>query len=337
MDSLTQIVLGASVGEAVLGKKVGNKAMLWGAIAGTIPDLDVFVRYFTDEITSTELHRGVSHSLLFSIVMAFVLGWLIHKLYYKKPEATRQQWSWLFFWTLVTHPILDAHTTWGTQFFWPFEYRIAHKNIFVADPLYTVPFLIFVLIAMFYKRTNPKRAKFNRLGLIISTSYMVLTLVLKWASYNKFEHALQAENISYVEMDTRPTPLNTILWNAQVETETGYKNAYYSFFDSKPIQFQREIPKNRALLNPYKNEKVVQQLIKISDGWYFVEQAQNDTLLFTDIRFGQFGLNDTAPYLWQYKLFKDKNGNMQATRYRTSNEVNFGEALSELYTRIKGN
>jgi len=41
MDSLTQIVLGAAVGEAVLGKKVGNKAMLYGAIAGTIPDLDV--------------------------------------------------------------------------------------------------------------------------------------------------------------------------------------------------------------------------------------------------------------------------------------------------------
>ena len=41
MDSLTQIVLGAAVGEAVLGKKVGNRAMLWGAVAGTIPDLDV--------------------------------------------------------------------------------------------------------------------------------------------------------------------------------------------------------------------------------------------------------------------------------------------------------
>ena len=41
MDSLTQIVLGAAVGEATLGRKVGNKALLWGAIAGTIPDLDV--------------------------------------------------------------------------------------------------------------------------------------------------------------------------------------------------------------------------------------------------------------------------------------------------------
>ena len=79
MDSLTQIVLGAAVGEAVLGKKIGNKAMLWGAIAGTIPDLDVFIKLFTDPITSTELHRGISHSLFFSIVMAPVLAWLVSK------------------------------------------------------------------------------------------------------------------------------------------------------------------------------------------------------------------------------------------------------------------
>ena len=74
MDSLTQIVLGAAVGEAVLGKKIGNRAMLWGAIAGTIPDLDVFVRYFTDPITATEMHRGFSHSLVFAVLMAPILG-----------------------------------------------------------------------------------------------------------------------------------------------------------------------------------------------------------------------------------------------------------------------
>lgn len=65
MDSLTQIVLGAAVGEAVLGKKVGNKAMLYGAIAGTIPDLDVLARNFVDTVTATEWHRGFSHSIFF--------------------------------------------------------------------------------------------------------------------------------------------------------------------------------------------------------------------------------------------------------------------------------
>lgn len=70
MDSLTQIVLGAAVGEAVLGKKIGNKAMLYGAIAGTIPDLDVISSFFTDTVTALEIHRGFTHSILFSVIFA---------------------------------------------------------------------------------------------------------------------------------------------------------------------------------------------------------------------------------------------------------------------------
>lgn len=338
MDSLTQIVLGAAVGEAVLGKKVGNKAMLWGAIAGTIPDLDVFVKYFTDQITATLLHRGLSHSLIFSIVMAPVLGWLAHKIH-KKSSATFKNWSWLFFWALVTHPILDCHTTWGTQFFWPFEYRIAWKNIFVADPLYTLPFLVCVIIAMCYKRTNPKRTKINNLGLIISTSYMFLTFVFKGITYNKFSNELSRQNIEYVTMDTRPTPLNSILWNAQVETKTGYRMAYYSLLDTqKEIYFSKEFTKNHHLLAPYKNQKVIKQLIQISAGWYYIEKTP-EGLIFTDIRFGQFGFNpDTSPFFWKYLLQEDEKGEIKVTRLNvTKGGQSFNEALAKLWERIKGN
>ncbi|HAB26726.1 MAG TPA: metal-dependent hydrolase, partial [Xanthomarina gelatinilytica] len=76
MDSLTQIVLGAAVGEAVLGKKVGNKAMLYGAIAGTIPDLDILASYVTDTVTALEIHRGFTHSIFFSVFFAPIFGWL---------------------------------------------------------------------------------------------------------------------------------------------------------------------------------------------------------------------------------------------------------------------
>lgn len=140
MDSLTQIVLGAAVGEAVLGRKVGNKAMLYGAIAGTIPDLDTFVGAFTDPVTAIEIHRGFSHSILFAVLFAPIFGFLISKIE-RKSSAGWQDWSKLMFWGLLTHPVLDAFTTWGTQLFWPLEIRLAFKNIFVIDPLYTLPYL----------------------------------------------------------------------------------------------------------------------------------------------------------------------------------------------------
>lgn len=336
MDSITQIVLGAAVGEAVLGKKVGSRAMLWGAIAGTIPDLDVFLRFFVDEITSTEMHRGFSHSLLFAILIAPILGWIAHKIHHKWKDASFKNWSWLFFWATVTHPLLDAHTTWGTQFFWPFEYRLAYKNIFVVDPLYTIPFLILLLIAMFHKRTNPRRRVFNNAGLIVSSSYMVLTLIFKWIAFGEFQETLQADDIEYVEMDTKPTPLNSILWNAQVETKTGYRVAYYSFLDSKKIKFSHEFPKNHHLLEPYKDQKVVKQLIKIAAGWYFIE-LEGDKMIFYDMRFGQTGMDqDEAKFMWKYELTVNPQGQVEVERGRPD-MANIGQMFDDLMNRMKGN
>lgn len=382
MDSLTQVVLGAAVGEAVLGKKVGNRAMAWGAVAGTIPDLDVYVRYFTDPMTATEMHRGFSHSILFSVLMAAILGYYVWKqargtliaflavlaiypilrgsglvfvlislsllglfsfLIWRRGEselkATQWEWSKLFFWTLVTHPLLDAHTTWGTQLFWPFEYRVAYQNIFVVDPLYTVPFLVFTLIALFMKRTNPKRAKFNRIGLIVSSSYMVLSIVLKAITFNSFQDKLEADKIAYVEMDTRPAPLNTFLWNAQVETKTGYRMAYYSIFDSQPIKFSEEFPKNHHLLEPYKDQKAVQQLIKISQGWYMIRE-EGGKLYYIDLRFGQLGFDpDESEFIWKFELVPDENGKLEIERLQPDLQKagDIGTIMKSLWQRILGN
>lgn len=380
MDSLTQIVLGAAVGEAVLGKKVGNRAMLWGAIAGTIPDLDVFIKLFTDELTSTELHRGISHSLFFSLLMAPILAWLVHKrekwtlvgffavvligmaatlhnltaqliilailallsfllLRNRREYTPASKWDWtkLFFWSLVTHPLLDAHTTWGTQFFWPFDYRLAYDNIFVVDPLYTIPFLIFLLIALFMKKTNPKRRKFNNAGLIVSSSYMALTFVFKGIGFTHFENSLTSQGIEYVDLNTKPTPLNSFLWNAQVETKTGYRIGYYSIFDdATSITFSREYPKNHHLLDPIKDQKQIKQLLHIAVGWYTVTQKE-DHLLFTDLRFGQFGFDqDESPFLWNYKIFIEEDGKVRVVRDQPSFKGGIGAAMSNLATRVTG-
>jgi len=201
MDSLTQIVLGAAVGEASLGKKVGNKALLWGAIAGTIPDLDVFTKLFTDNIvTANEIHRGFSHSILFCLLTAPIFGWLLSKLY-KKQEATWKDWSLLMFWGLFTHPILDAFTTWGTQLFWPLNYKVSFKNIFVVDPLYTLPFLICVIAVLFYKRNNPKRKKINLIGIYISSTYMII------GSYSLFD---KDKKINFIEFKKNHHLLNNL-------------------------------------------------------------------------------------------------------------------------------
>ena len=94
MDSLTQIVLGAAVGELVMGKKMGNRAMVWGAIGGTIPDLDIIANFFMSDIEALAVHRGISHSLFFSALFPWLLGWATHRIYDSGFYRTR-----LFRWT----------------------------------------------------------------------------------------------------------------------------------------------------------------------------------------------------------------------------------------------
>ena len=324
MDSLTQIVLGAAVGEAVLGKKVGNKAMLFGAIAGTIPDLDVFSRYFTDTISAIEIHRGFSHSILFALLFAPIFGWLTYKFLPKK-EATWREWSWLFFWGLFTHPILDSFTTWGTQLFWPFETRLAFQNIFVIDPIYTIPFLVFVILALLQKRTSEKRRKYNRLGLLISSGYLCVTLILKGIAYHKFTQALAEQQIKYTAIDTRPAPFNSILWSANIATENAY---------TKPIRFE-SYPKNYHLLEDLKNNDKIKRLITISEGWYIISKESNQ-LYLNDLRFGLMSMNPKEKeFAFKYQLTNKKGALEILENPKTVGDGK--DLLKALWERIWGN
>ncbi|WP_233900159.1 metal-dependent hydrolase [Tenacibaculum piscium] len=332
MDSLTQIILGAAVGEAVLGRKIGNKAMFYGAIAGTIPDLDVLASFFTDKVTALYIHRGFTHSIIFSVLFAPIFAWIVTR--YEKYKNFKN-WTWLFFLAFVTHPILDAHTTWGTQLFWPFDIRLAFKTIFVIDPLYTIPFLVFLIFAMTQKRVHKKRAFYNKMGLIISSSYLVLTFLLKWLAFNQFEKALENQNIEYLQIDTRPSPLNTILWSANVQTEDAFLLANYSFFDTKPITFTKHLKNHHLLGNLSKNE-TVKRMISISEGWFTINK-KNGELYFNDLRFGLLSINTNAKnFVFKYKITVDTLGNVIFTE-EPKDKRDGKKLITDLWIRLKGN
>jgi inner membrane protein len=260
MDSITQIVLGAACGEIALGKKIGNKAILFGAIGGTIPDLDVLIGslYYSNEIDSLAFHRGFMHSIIFAILGAFLFGFISSKAYdygpLRKGTTNLKDWIWLFFLSIFTHPILDSFTPYGTQLFLPFsDYRVAFNNIAVADPLYTLPFLLCIIIAMFFNRKNPTRRRWTKAGLYLSSAYMIFTIGNKLHVNHIFKKSFQKANINYSKFSAQPTILNNILWYAVAETDTDYKVTFYSIFD-KLLKLPEE-----TLLYPghdYNGEKV---------------------------------------------------------------------------------
>ncbi len=334
MDSLSQIVLGAAVGNQVLGKKIGNKAILYGTIIGTMPDLDVLYGKFLDPLTATDIHRGFSHSVLFFIVLSPILGWIIKKLDHKKgvncKEATL--FSYLI---LQTHALLDLFTTWGTQLFWPLETRYSLQSIFVIDPLYTLPFLVFLILSMKKKKDDPKRLFWNRTGLMVSTSYLFFTLFVQSIVTHKFENQLKTDNIAFQEIVVKPSPFNIILWTTNVKVENGYYLGDYSFFDTKPIQFQF-IPKQNELIEPLANQPVIQQLKRISEGWYCITQKE-DQLLFNDLRFGVMNADkNDMQFSFSYQI-TEENGAFKATELPNKNRAQAKKLLGKLWVRLWGN
>jgi inner membrane protein len=332
MDSLTQIALGIATAELVAGKQLGNKTFFYGAILGTIPDLDIVVGKFLSDVGGVAIHRGLSHSLLFFIFLSPILGWAIAA--FEKNKINFKNATLLVFWCLVTHVILDVFTSWGTQVFWPLHHRFALKTIFVIDPLYTVPLVIALIFV--WKNKNPlNRRKYLIRGFAVSSAYLLLTCLLKLFAVQQFETALQQQQLGYDKLIVKPTAFNCILWNANVATSEGYYLADYSLFDSQPIRFTF-YPKNQELEQKLVDSPDFQQLKKISEGWYLVS-TQDHRLYFNDLRFGLLSETPENPQFAFSYVFKE-NSDGRLTAYEVPKAKRDGKALlQKIFIRIKGN
>ena len=76
MDPFSQAALGAVVAQASSQHKLGFRVVAVGAMAGAMPDIDVF--FAEDYFHNLQIHRGITHSLFFAPVMGPILGYLIY-------------------------------------------------------------------------------------------------------------------------------------------------------------------------------------------------------------------------------------------------------------------
>ena len=146
MDTLTQIVLGAAVGQATARKRIGRAALAIGAVGGLIPDLDVFAAGALGPLGEWQYHRGITHSLFFGPVVGPALGYglwaALRRWRAQSPLAAPMALGPIvavLTLALVTHPLLDLFTVYGTQLLAPFSNaRFAIPAVPIIDPVYTL-------------------------------------------------------------------------------------------------------------------------------------------------------------------------------------------------------
>ncbi len=286
MDSLTHIALGACMGEAFAGKTLGKKAMIWGALAQSIPDIDFIASFWLDTTSNLLAHRGFTHSLLFCALITPLAAMLAEKLH--RPHNIRfLRWLLFFGAVIFTHIFLDAFNNYGVGWFEPFSHeRISFNTIYVADPFFSVWPGIACIALIILRRSSPLRKKFWRMGLALSSLYLMYCLINKAKINADVKDILQKQQIGYSNYFTTPAPFQNWLWYVVAGNDSGYYVAFRSLLDNKKeIAFQY-FPRNNYLLLPFKDHEDVKQLIRFSKDFYTVEKWR-DTLVFNDLRFGQ--------------------------------------------------
>ncbi len=336
MDNITHIVLGAALGEAVAGKRIGKRALFAGAIAGNIPDIDVFLATYQSVPDSLLSHRGFTHSILFCVPATFLFSWLFRRWKHSGSDDF-VLWLKVFSLGLFSHILLDACTSYGTGWFEPFShYRVSFNNIFVVDPFYTLPMLVSFIALLILKRNANKRKLWNAIGFGLSTAYLAYASFVKITINTTVEENLASNKISAQEYVTTPTPLNCFLWYIMVKDSTGFYLGYHSVFDkTEKIDFHF-YPQNQAMLAPFLKDKGVDKLVRFSEGYYCLTADDSAQIDFHDLRFGQIGgwYNAQAPFIFSYHFGFAANNALVIQRGRIS--IVSREAISSLVARIKG-
>ena len=296
MDSVTQAVLGGAVSYAILGRRLGRRAAIYGAALGTLPDLDVLID-FGGPIENMTYHRGFSHSFLVQAVVAPALAWIVVRPKQLSDSLFLRWWLAILL-CFVTHSLADLFTVYGTQVLWPLSvHPFAHSLLFIIDPLYTLPLVIAFVVTLVGKRIH-LNVLINSLMLAVSTGYLIWSASVKVLIDDRAMEALNLRGISPTTYESTPAPFNTLLWRSVAIDGDYYYEIWTSIFDEvDQVQIQR-YPRNLDLVKPVSDHPSVQRL-----QWFTKDQykawEKGDQILLSDLRMGVEGA-----YVFNFEVAK---------------------------------
>ena len=208
MDPISQGAIGGAFAQSTGRASSIAKITLVGCLAGMAPDLDIVIQSPTDPLLFLEFHRQFTHSLIFiplgSLIVAIALFVFVKTSLDFKTTYVASIAGY------ATHGLLDACTSYGTQLFWPFSsVRVAWNNVSIVDPLFTIPIVILVIVAL-----TTKRKKFSYLAVGWSIFYLALGVIqhertLEWA-----QQLAEARGHSPDRLTLKPSFGNLILWKS---------------------------------------------------------------------------------------------------------------------------
>ncbi len=334
MDSLTHIVLGACIGEAVAGRQLGKRALFYGALAQSIPDIDFVAGFFLHGADNVVTHRGLTHSVLFGVLATLFMAWLVKNVIHKTPLPYKTVWL-LFGVNIFVHLFIDTFNAYGLGLLMPFSnYRFSFNVLFVADPLFSIaPFIAFLFLVVLHK-SHKRRLMWIRVGIGFSALYLCVAISNKWMVSRAVQRNL-AEQKKPSEFFTTPSPFNSLLWFVVAKDSAGYYTAYRSVFDTGKIDFTF-FPRNDSLADNATYKKDSKLLKEFAQGYYTFERW-GDTTVLNVLRFGQvvgwYNAHEKFAFHYYLNYPADNDLVVQRGRFMHWNK----EAMNAFFRRMFGN
>ncbi len=214
MDPISQGVLGAVFAQTRSQKKDLGKAAVIGALAAMTPDLDVLIKSSIDPLLALDYHRHFTHSLFFIPFGALLCSLVLYPLFGRR-------WGVSFWQTLTwatigyaTHALLDACTSYGTLLLWPFSnYRVAWDIVSIIDPLFTIPLIIFAVMASIQQR--------SRLA-VCAVSWVFVYLGIGVIQHERAidvgRELAASRGHEVIRLEVKPSFANLVVWKSIYET-----------------------------------------------------------------------------------------------------------------------
>ncbi|MBX9977812.1 MAG: metal-dependent hydrolase [Alphaproteobacteria bacterium] len=317
MDLVTQIALGAVVGQFGFQRTLGRKAIGYGALAGLIPDLDIVVKLSSNPYAEMLYHRGLTHSLFFAVIAGIFLGYGLWRGHARTHPL--RIWVYLMIAGLMTHPLLDLFTVYGTQLLSPFsDHRFALSAIPVIDPVYTVPLLISGAVGILWKERITLSHVYSGLTLFFTTAYLFIGLAINDIVTAHTLDNFNAHNIYPYKLNVYTTmlqlPLRRVVAHFKDEVRVSFRSAHNldDPFWSFPFGWQSMKKAPEHLFTEFKQTEDYRIFKWFTSGDFFVsaEKRADGTydIMARDLR---YGFDDETLFgLWGLKTVVNENGHI---------------------------
>ena len=337
MDSLTHIVVGAAIGDTLLGKKIGRKAAWIGAFAKTFPDFDLFYTGLSDQRMYVCCHRGHTHSLFWEGLYAFPLAYLFFVLF--KKNIPFKSWLILFLTCLWGHSLLDTCTAYGTRLLLPFTNEaFAWNNLSIVDLSFTLPMLIMVVVALFYANVGKGRSQWMIGSLIYFLVYIGGSFVNKAFANSRFNQSLEAHHIPHHSTMSNPTMLNNLMWYGIAVDDSTLNIGELTLLNNQQEIVWHAYKRQTHLLKQFPDKQDT-ELLEWFGNDFTITRQKSDTLQVYCVKFGRGNLMESElekTFVFHYLLYKDGNKWVMSTKEPKIGKDEFFLALSDLWDRILG-